>query len=188
MSRLDEALIFAVNAHEGAVRKGGKVPYIVHPMETVVITATMTEEDETLAAAALHDVVEDTETTIEEIREHFGDRVAEIVAAKSENKRKGIPQEETWKLRKSEMIQRLVDSDDLESKKVALADKVSNLRSIRRGVLKEGSKFWTRFHQKDPKEHHWYYRLIAEVLEPELGDFQAWKELDEMIIQVFDEK
>ena len=59
-SILDKAIVFAVKAHQGAERKGKGYPYIVHPMEAVSIAATMTNDQELLAAAALHDTVEDT--------------------------------------------------------------------------------------------------------------------------------
>ena len=65
---LDRAIIFAVHAHAGTERRGKGYPYIVHPMEAVEIVATMTADQELLAAAALHDTVEDTEVTVEQIR------------------------------------------------------------------------------------------------------------------------
>ena len=82
---LDRAIIFAVRAHAGTERRGKGFPYIVHPMEAVEIVATMTADQELLAAAALHDTVEDTDITIEQIRAEFGDRVASLVAAESES-------------------------------------------------------------------------------------------------------
>ncbi len=76
---LDRAIIFAVKAHAGTERRGKGFPYIVHPMEAMEIVATMTPDQELLAAAALHDTVEDTSVTIEDIRAQFGDRVASLV-------------------------------------------------------------------------------------------------------------
>lgn len=84
---LSEAIIFAANAHEGQFRKGTQIPYILHPMETAAIVGTMTTDDETLAGAVLHDVVEDTDATADEIEELFGRHVAALVASESENKR-----------------------------------------------------------------------------------------------------
>ena len=80
-SLVDKAIIFAVKAHEGVPRRGRDFPYIVHPLESLTIVATMTSEPELLAAAVLHDVVEDTDFTVEDIRAEFGDRVAELVDA-----------------------------------------------------------------------------------------------------------
>ena len=81
---LDRAIVFAVKAHEGTERRGKGFPYIVHPMEAMEIVASITPDQELLAAAALHDTVEDTDTTIEEIRENFGKRVALLVMTETE--------------------------------------------------------------------------------------------------------
>ena len=64
---LDRAIVFAVRAHAGTERRGKGFPYIVHPLEAVGVVATMTPDQELLAAAALHDVVEDTDITLEQI-------------------------------------------------------------------------------------------------------------------------
>ena len=104
---LDKAIIFAVNAHRGQLRKGSNAPYILHPMEAAAIVAAMTDDEEVIAAAVLHDTVEDTAVTLDEICEQFGKRVAELVAAESENKREDKPAASTWKIRKEETIEHL---------------------------------------------------------------------------------
>ena len=73
-SLVDKAIIFAVKAHEGVPRRGRDFPYIVHPLEAMTIVATMTSEPELLAASVLHDVVEDTDFTVEDIRAEFACR------------------------------------------------------------------------------------------------------------------
>ena len=83
-SILDKAIVFAVKAHKGAERKGKGFPYIVHPMEAVAIAATMTNDQELLAAAALHDTVEDTEITLKDVEREFGKRIAGLVEAESD--------------------------------------------------------------------------------------------------------
>ena len=67
MTLFDDALLFAVEKHSGAVRKKSTLPYIVHPIEVATIAATLTEDPEVLAAAVRHDTVEDTGATAEEI-------------------------------------------------------------------------------------------------------------------------
>ena len=79
---LDKAIIFAVNAHHNTERRGKGFPYIVHPMEAVEIVATITPDQELLAAAALHDTIEDTDVTVEDIRREFGERIAGLVHAR----------------------------------------------------------------------------------------------------------
>ena len=76
MNLVEEAIHFATDAHQGQMRKSVKTPYILHPLEVANICATITTDQEVLAAAILHDTVEDTDTTMEELRLRFGERVA----------------------------------------------------------------------------------------------------------------
>ena len=202
-SGLDRAIIFAVKAHAGTERRGKGYPYIVHPMEAVEIVSTMTKDQELLAAAALHDTVEDTDVTIEQIREEFGDRVAELVADETVE----IPdqvgndgkvgndgddvmagsdrpsEEETWHSRKQAAIDRLAKASH-DAKIVALGDKLSNMRAIARDYAVQGDALWNIFHAKDPKDHEWHYRGLANSLK-ELEDTFAYQEFVKLIDQVF---
>ena len=100
---LDRAIVFAVRAHAGTERRGKGFPYVVHPLEAMAIAATMTSDQEILAAAALHDVVEDTEVTLEEIRTLFGGRVASLVQVESDRTEDGLD----WRERKLDSLRRL---------------------------------------------------------------------------------
>ena len=184
MRLLEEAVVFAVRAHSGMTRKGSDLPYILHPMETAAIVSGMTEDQEVMAAAVLHDVLEDTPATAEELRKNFGERVAELVCAESENKRTELPAEETWLLRKREAIGQLEAETDPAVKMIALADKLYNLRAMQRDQQTLGDRLWERFHQKDKQMHGWYYRKIADAVR-ELEEFPAWRELDSLIRSVF---
>ena len=96
---VNKAIEFAVKAHSGQFRKGTDIPFIVHPMEVFAIAVRMTDDKDIWAAAILHDVVEDCEdVTIDQIRDRFGDRVADLVEAESEYKSL------TWKERKQHAI------------------------------------------------------------------------------------
>ena len=180
---LDRALIFAVKAHSGTERRGKGYPYIVHPLEAVEIVATMTNDQELLAAAALHDTVEDTDVTLEQIRAGFGERVAALVAAESDEMPAGISEEDSWHSRKQAAIDRLAQAS-LEAKMVALGDKLSNMRAIARDYAVRGDALWDLFHAKDPKDHEWHYRGLAEALK-ELDGTNAYQEFVKLINQVF---
>ena len=180
---LDRAIIFAVRAHAGTERRGKGFPYIVHPMEAVEIVATMTSDQELLAAAVLHDTVEDTDTTIEQIRDEFGDRVASFVAAESDEPHQSRDSVENWRARKQAAINRLAGASR-DTKIVALGDKLSNMRAIARDYAQQGDALWDLFHAKDPKDHEWHYRGLADALS-ELCDTVAYKEFEELINQVF---
>ena len=183
MSMLDKAIIFAVERHSGSERKGTDIPYIVHPLEAVSIAAGMTDDPEILAAAVLHDVVEDTWTTMEEIKTVFGERVEKLVAAESEDKMPDVPPEQSWKARKEAAIKTLA-SAEYDAKIVALADKLSNIRAIHRDFDSIGDKLWERFNQKDKNEQAWYYREVGEALS-ELKGHLAYQEYRRLVDEVF---
>lgn len=181
-SLLDRAITFAVKAHQGMERKGKGFPYIVHPMEAVCIVATMTNDQELMAAAALHDVIEDTDTTADDLKKEFGERVAMLVEAESDDKTGGS-KAETWHQRKQDTLDRLRNAD-LDIKIVALGDKLSNMRAIAHDYAVLGDELWNRFTVKDPAEHAWRYHALAEALN-DLSDTDAYKEFHTLVNKTF---
>ena len=180
---LDRAIVFAVRAHSGTERRGKGIPYIVHPLEAMEIVATMTPDQELLAAAALHDTVEDTDVTIAQIQTEFGDRVAELVAMESDEPHQSRDSIENWRARKQAAIDRLARASR-DAKIVALGDKLSNMRAIARDYVEQGDNLWNLFHAKDRKDHEWHYRGLAASLR-ELQETFAYKEFEQLINQVF---
>ena len=180
---LDRAIVFAVKAHASTERRGKGFPYIVHPMEAMEIVATMTSDQELLAAAALHDTVEDTDVTVEQIRAEFGDRVAALVASESDTFEEGVSEEDSWHARKQAAIDRLAKASH-DAKIVALGDKLSNMRAIARDYSVKGDELWNLFHAKDRRDHEWHYRGLADSLRELEGTF-AYKEFESLINQVF---
>ena len=180
---LDRAIIFAVKAHHNTERRGKGFPYIVHPMEAVEIVATITPDQELLAAAALHDTIEDTDVTVEDIRREFGDRVAELVHAESDQFTEGVSEEDSWHDRKQVAIDRLRDASH-DAKIVAMGDKLSNMRTIYRDHQMIGDDLWNIFHVKDKASHEWHYRGLADSLS-ELRDTFAYQEFVTLIDKVF---
>ena len=185
-SRFERALEFAMKAHRGQVRKGSSVPYIVHPIETALIAMTLSDDQDVIVAALFHDIIEDTKYGAKEIEMAFGARVASLVQAESENKRRGQDASATWKIRKQEFIDSLADKSK-EGKVIALADKLSNMRATYQGCRKNGEEFWERFHEKRKEMHAWYYRSITDGLR-EFENTDAWKELDGLVRKVFYEE
>ncbi len=180
---LDRAIKFAVQAHEGQFRKGTQIPYILHPMEAAAIVGSMTTDEEVIAGAVLHDVVEDTETTVEDVIAMFGERIGSLVASESEDKRDNLPAESTWKIRKQETLNHLVTAT-VDVKMIALGDKLSNIRAIYRDYQIIGDALWQRFNQKDKNEHYWYYSGIAKCIS-ELRNYQAYKEYCDLVDRTF---
>ena len=183
-SLLCQATRLAAQAHDGAYRKGGRAPYLLHVMETAEIVGTMTEDEDVLAAAVLHDVLEDTSVTEEELRETVGGHVTELVLAVSENKRREQPAEMTWRLRKQESVERLLKEPRLEVNMIALGDKLSNIRALQRdyGIL--GEQVWERFNNKSKAEQGWYYQAVTDALQ-DLNVYPVWHELANLVWEVF---
>ena len=180
---LDKAILFAVRAHHNTERRGKGFPYIVHPMEAVEIVATITPDQELLAAAALHDTVEDTDVTIEQIRQEFGDRIAMLVHSESDTFVPGVSEEDSWHDRKQAAIDRLAAASH-DAKIVAMGDKLSNMRAIWRDYQVKGDELWNIFHVKDKASHEWHYRGLAASLK-ELEDTFAYQEFVKLINEVF---
>ncbi len=180
---VDKAIIYAVNAHKGVPRRGRDFPYIVHPLEALTIVATMTSEPELLAAAVLHDVVEDTEFTVENIRAEFGDRVAELVDAETEKHDHSRSKEDSWLDRKKAALEDLKRAGR-DVKIVALGDKLSNMRAIARDFARYGDDFWNQFRAKDPQSHAWRFRALVDAMS-ELKGLEAYEEFAQLVESVF---
>ena len=180
-SLLDRAIEFTVRAHAGTERRGKGFPYVVHPMEAMAIAATMTADQEVLAAAALHDVVEDTDVTREDIRSQFGERVARLVDTESD--RPG--QQGDWRSRKEDSLKRLAEASR-DEKIVALGDKLSNMRAIARDYTTKGEVFWDLFRIKDKSVHAWRYHALADALSS-LSDTYAYQEFKFLVDRIFPE-
>ena len=184
MTKIGKAIKFAVDAHGDTTRKGKSRLYILHPVEAMSIVASLTEDQNVLAAAVLHDVVEDTGVTEAELREAFGDRVAELVMAESEDKMRDIPSEASWKARKQATIDHLAGLER-DALLICLGDKLANIREISRDYKAIGDKLWERFNQKDKEAHRWYYSSIFKILAKTFGEVPPIQEYRALLKEVF---
>lgn len=182
MTLLTQAVAFAAQAHDGVCRKGSRVPYIVHPLEAVAIAASITDDETVLAAAALHDVMEDCGVEEAELSVRFGARVAHLVACESQTQ--WADPCASWEIRKREAVEKLACAER-DAQIIALADKLSNMRAIFRDYERDGETMFFRFHQHDKRRHAWYYRSCVALLADELGWTAAWQELNELVETVF---
>ncbi len=156
---IDAALIFAAQAHRGQVRKGTGTPYIVHPVGVMLLLIQAGEHDpELLAAALLHDTLEDADVTEAALRDQFGPRVAEIVAGASEP----YSRDELWETRKQHTVAYLRTAPRAVQL-VAAADKLHNLTSMVIDYEDLGDELWSRFNRGRPNIA-WYYRSVCESL------------------------
>ena len=184
--RLEEfykAYSFAAKAHRGQERKGTQIPYLTHLITTMNYCSQLTNDKNVLKAAILHDTIEDTGVTYEDIREEFGAKIAEYVDAETEDKREELPAEDTWELRKSETIEHLAHASK-EVKMLVLSDKTANAESMYREWRRKGDTIWSKFHQPDKAKQAWYYCSIRDVLQ-EFSDTSVMKNFDKYIGELF---
>lgn len=179
-TQLDKAVEFATERHSGQVRKGTALPYIVHPIEVMHILYRMGADENVMIAGVLHDTIEDTGTTKDEILELFGEDVANLVTGHSEDKSK------SWEERKLTAIEHLANSDK-RFKMLVMADKLSNMRAIAADYAVVGDKLWERFNAP-PEKQAWYYSKLDDAL-MSLADFEdtadAYWEFNALFKDVF---
>jgi len=168
-----DAIEFAAKAHSGQFRKGTKIPYIVHPLGVAKILIEHDCPEEIVVAGILHDTVEDSTVTIDDIRQSFGEKVAWLVQAASEPDKP-----DTWENRKRHTIE-FLKTAPVDVLLVSLADKLDNIRAIRQDYEKLGDALWPRFHR--PKDSQmWYYRALVDAFARRVKDG-----LDVSITKVF---
>lgn len=171
-----KALEFAAKAHRTQERKGTDIPYIVHPMEAALILAQAGASDFLIAAALLHDTLEDTNTTEQELEDVFGETMVKFVRYMTKN------DDLDWFENRQHSIEKLGTSSR-EEKMLFLADKLANLRSIAADYSEIGDHLWERFNQ-GCEDQKWYYANIAKRLSP-LSDVAAYHEYVLLVNRVF---
>ena len=180
-----KAMEYAAKAHRGDTRKGGDVPYFVHPCEVAMILKENSFEDKIVAAGLLHDTLEDTDIKKEDLREEFGEEILELVLSASE-KLEGRD-ERSWDKRKRNTVNFLKNEANFKNKAVACADKLSNARSIFRDLetadISDRKEFWQRFSEPRSKQK-WYYNSLVKSLK-ELEGLKMYNEFKEVVAEIF---
>lgn len=164
--RIFSAIQFAARAHAGQWRKGSTVPYIIHPLNVMKTLIEAGCEAHTVIAGILHDTVEDTHVTIEDIEKEFGNTIASIVEAVSYQDRKQL-----WEKRKEHVLY-LIKNASQDIVLVELADKLDNIRSMREDHKRQGDDMWTKFKRGRDKQK-WYYESLVLAFQERVGKGQA---------------
>lgn len=158
--RLERALRWSAVGHAGQTRKGSDVPYFEHAAAVAMILDRAGFEEDVVIAGLLHDVVEDTEATFEDVESRFGLAVCEMVRACSEVKLDAQGRKRPWIDRKRDHIAAL-GTADASARAVILADKLHNLTSIEVD-LEDGRPVWEHFNA-DRAQVLWYYGATIEA-------------------------
>lgn len=130
LSRVEDALAMSIKAHENQVRLSGE-PYVIHPLNVAIILAQLELDLETIMAGLLHDVVEDTEVTLEDIRRQFGDEVAELVDGVTKLTRLTYKASDKQDLQAENYRKMfLAMAKDIRVILIKLADRLHNMRTL----------------------------------------------------------
>lgn len=179
-NRFEEALIYATRLHASQIRKASSVPYISHLLSVAALVLEDGGDEDEAIAALLHDAIEDQggDKTRQEIRQKFGDKIATIVEECTES---DLVPKPPWKERKLAAIEHLRHVSP-QARRVILADKLHNARSILIDWHRYGAEVWTRF--KGGKEGTlWFYRSIIEC-DRQRGNNILTEELDRVVKQL----
>lgn len=172
-----EAFLFAMKAHEGQVRKDGRA-YLVHPVEVAIELAKNGADDATICAGLLHDTIEDTAVTEEQLRQVFPEDIVSLVLQDSEDKSL------SWEERKTGSLNLLRAPETSRKYKMLMcADKLVNLKSIQDEVEKNGDVIFLKF-KRGKEQQAWLYREMVKALE-ELSDLKMYQELKTTTETVF---
>ena len=175
MELIEKAEKIAREAHEGQLRKTDGSPYIDHPIAVADIVKQHGFSDAVVAAALVHDVLEDTSMTEDELRDALGDEVVAIVAAVSEDK--DLP----WEERKQQYVEQVAAAGE-SVWAVSVADKIHNAQSIIDYHKVAGAALWEKFNRGKEKKL-WIENLLLEKLK-EKWNHPMLKEYSELLTQI----
>ena len=176
--RFEQALVYAHTLHRTQTRKGGKIPYISHLLSVAALVLENGGDEDEVIAALLHDAVEDQggKATREVILNMFGERVTEIVDGCTDADTTPKP---PWRERKEQYIEKLRHASS-SVRRVALADKLHNARSILGDLSRDGEATWDKF-QGGKSGTLWYYRTLLEVFLETDADSWLVQELNRVV-------
>lgn len=178
---MDTAFRLAESWHRGQVRKGSTVPYISHLMAVSALVLEYGGTREQAQAALLHDVLEDTDLTYEELRHAVGGKVADIVRHCTHEDSSGERTPEAWMARKQHYIDRLVRDGRIDDGTIAdfvlvtLADKTHNIETTLRDLERDGEdEVFSKFNVGRDVQEWWYTSLLRAYMEIGAGEL-VWR-------------
>ena len=172
ISLIEKAIRIATEAHSGQMRKADGMAYITHPIAVALKLAKHGFSDIVIAAALVHDVLEDTDYPVNKFKKELGDEVFEIVKAVSNDKSL------EWEEKKIKYIENIRKGPE-EAKVVAVADKIHNIESLMIVHAKDGPKIWNRFNRGKDKKL-WFEKNFLKMIK-ETWKHPLVKEYEELI-------
>ncbi|MFM9966225.1 MAG: HD domain-containing protein [Planctomycetaceae bacterium] len=181
---VERAMRVAARSHRQQTRKASDLPYLTHPASVALLLVKAgIADEEILAAALLHDVVEDTDCSLADLAAQFPPKVIELVAALSERKRDDSGQKRSWQDRKIEHLEH-IKAASWEARAITLADKLHNLGTMVFD-LETDPDLWSHFNA--PRDRLcWYYReMIAAAFQEDARLAVLARECSMLVEQLF---
>ena len=173
---IKEAFIYAQEKHKEQMRKSYKLPYMIHIYDVARILMNNHAPEHVVVAGILHDTLEDTNATQNEIENLFGETVKQIVISETEDKSL------CWKGRKQDRIDHLKTAS-LDCKMVKCADMLANISDIKENLKSDGELVWEKFHESK-NEIKWYYSSMIDCMK-ELENYTMYQALKKIFSKVF---
>jgi (p)ppGpp synthase/HD superfamily hydrolase len=153
---VEHAIRTAIRYHDGQRRKCGDVPYISHLMYTGLLLQAYCLSEEIVIAAILHDIIEDTKYTVEELKDEFGEKICSIVLEVTENKHLA------WEPRKAAYLEG-IRHGSAGAKAVCCADKIHNLTTVMSEYRLQGDRVWSLFNRGREVTMDFYARALDSI-------------------------
>lgn len=157
MNLIEKATVLALEAHGTQTRKDAPTPYIVHPIAVALLLSRHGFNDTVIAAALVHDVVEDTDVSLAQISESLGEEVAALVAPVTHDDAL------VWEEKKLAYIEAVRRANDTV-KAIATADKIANAHSLLNAYEREGKEVWRHFNAGRDKKI-WFEKSMLAMLQ-----------------------
>lgn len=177
--KIDKAIKFATNAHKNQRRKTTGEPYIVHPVSVMNIVCRYTDDEDIVCAAVLHDTIEDTPTSAEDIENCFGEKIKNIVVQESEPDKNW-----SWEQRKQHTINRIECCNDKGCLLIACADKLDNLNCCLHAKKEIGDDVWKHF-KRGYKDQKWYHTSLLKAFKKQMPDCKIVDEYESVVNELF---
>lgn len=175
---IKEALYFSAKSHEGQYRKGGKVPYIVHPVLVAGLVSEYSKDEEIISAALLHDVMEDCEVLEGELLEKFGSRITSLVKEVSFLEEK----EGVWRERKQSYLDS-IENVSGEAMIIIGCDKMMNMKSYFEALELDPAKVAALF-SGTTEDYRWYYERVGFLLKKHLEIHPLTKDYHDLLVSL----
>ncbi len=171
--QIKKAIQFAARKHRDHTRLGrARTPYISHLFSVALLVAEDGADDDTVTAALLHDVLEDTPTERSEVAALFGERVATLIECVSENK------ELSWDERHRSYLAQVEAAPD-EALRIAIADKIDNIEDKLDTLEQEGTEFLAHFTNKSPEAYIAFNAAMLAIARGRLPEDRLTRRLGE---------